>query len=122
MVFNPLPSKTLYMKLLFLFLAMLLISTVCDAQTWNEWFRQKKTQIRYLEEQIIALQVYGSYLQAGYKIVQGGLSTIHDIKNVDFNLHKDYFSSLKRVNASILDNSKTAGVVNLQFNILQLNN
>src|SRR4051812_40101385 len=111
MGFSPLPSKTLYMKLLLLFLAMLLISTVCNAQTWDEWFRQRKTQIKYLEEQIIALQVYGSYLQAGYKIVQGGLSTIHDIKNGDFNIHKDYFSSLKHVNASIMHNSKTVGVV-----------
>src|SRR3954463_9131175 len=100
MGFNLLQSKTFDMKLLLLLL-LLTIHTVCKAQTWDEWFKQKKTQVKYLEEQIIALHVNGNYLEEGYKIVQGGLSAIHDIKNGDFNLHKDYFSSLKRVNTAI---------------------
>ena len=109
------------MKLRLLLLSLLAIHAVCKAQTWDEWFKQKKTQIKYLEEQIIALQIFGNYLQEGYKVVQGGLSAIQDIKNGDFTLHNDYFSSLNSVNTAILNNSKTTDVINLQLNILQLN-
>src|SRR3954471_3868317 len=105
------------MKLLLL-LSLLVISAVCHAQTWDEWFKQKKTQIRYLEEQIIALQVYKNDVEKGYRIVQGGLSAIHEIKNGDFNLHKDYFSSLKSVSTAILNNSETNTIVDLQLQIL----
>src|SRR4051794_9257133 len=108
------------MKLLLL-LSLLVISAVCQAQTWDEWFKQKKTQIKYLEEQIIALQVYKNDVEKGYKIVKGGLSVIHDIKNGDFHLHKDHFNSLKSVSTIIRDNSKTTGIIDLQLNILQLN-
>ena len=37
-------------------------------------FGSGRHKIKYLEEQIIALQVYGSYLKEGYNIMQGGLS------------------------------------------------
>jgi len=104
-----------------LFAAILLMSTCCKAQTWDEWVHQRKTQIQYLEEQIIALQVYGNYLQDGYHIVQGGLSAIHDIKNGDFNLHNNYFNSLKNVSSSVSNDSKTSGVINLQLQVLRLN-
>lgn len=103
-----------------LFLIILLICTACQAQTLDEWFHQRKTQIQYLEEQIIALQFYNNYLQEGYNIVQGGLSAIHDIKDGDFNLHNDYFNSLKNVRTSVSNYSKTSGTINLQLQILQL--
>jgi len=108
------------MKLL-LFIAILLITTYSKAQTWDEWFRQRKTQIKYLEEQIIALQIYKNYLQEGYNIVQGGLSAIHDIKDGDFHLHKDYFNSLKQISLSVSSYSKVSGTINLQLQIFQLN-
>ncbi|TKK64711.1 hypothetical protein FC093_21935 [Ilyomonas limi] len=103
------------------FFVILLISTCCKAQTWDEWFRQRKTQIEYLEKQIIALQVYGNYLQEGYNIVQGGLSAIHNIKDGDFHLHNDYFNSLKQISPSVSSYSKVSGTINLQLQILQLN-
>ena len=42
------------------------------AQTFAEWFQQKKTQIKYLTEQIAALEQYGNYVKQGYRIAQGG--------------------------------------------------
>ncbi len=64
------------------------------AQTFSEWFRQKKTQQRYLLEQIAALRVYAGYVHKGYGIVSDGLQTVRDITNVEFNLHGFFISGV----------------------------
>ncbi|MNJ95276.1 hypothetical protein D3C87_129840 [compost metagenome] len=78
--------------LLFSFLPPLLY-----AQNFNEWFRQKKTQKNYLIQQIAALQVYKGALKKGYNIARGGLNTISDFKDGEFNLHRNYFDDLNQV-------------------------
>jgi hypothetical protein len=72
-------------------------TSIAQTPNWNEWFRQKKTQLKYLAEQIAALKVYLEYLKKGYDVAQKGLSTIELIKSGSFSLHKDYFNSLKQV-------------------------
>ena len=72
-----------------------------QAQTFNEWFRQKKTQLKYLVEQIGALKVYAGYLEKGYSIAKEGINTINDIKHGDFFLHAGHFDSLQIVNPVI---------------------
>jgi hypothetical protein len=74
---------------------------VVQAQNLNEWVRQKKTQIRYLVEQVAALQVYIELGQQGYAIYRDGLEVIGDIEDGEFNLHKDYFASLSAVNPHV---------------------
>lgn len=74
------------------------------AQNWNEWFRQKRTQIRYHLRQIAALQVYIELGQKGYGIYRDGLELVGDIKDGEFNLHKDYFASLSNVNPNVSSN------------------
>ena len=53
------------------------------AQTPDEWFKQKETQIKYLLEQIVALKSYGDMVNKGYNIAQNGLATIFNCKNKD---------------------------------------
>lgn len=89
----------------------------CHAQTWDEWFRQKKTAIKYLVDQIAAFQVYIGYAEKGYSIVNKGLSTIKDIKHGDFNLHNDFFNSLSSVNPAIKKYSKVAEIIAMQISI-----
>lgn len=89
------------------------------AQTWNEWFAQKKTQIKYLFEQIAALQTYTGYLKEGYDIVNKGLNTINDIKNGDFDLHNEHFNSLKEVNPSLKDLSQVEEISAYQDMIIK---
>ncbi len=102
---------------------MLIIAVVCviecNAQTpnWNEWFRQKKTQRKYLVQQIAALKVYLEYLKKGYKIVDKGLTTIGDIKNGTFNLDKDYLNSLKQVSPVVKNSPKVKEVLVYQHSI-----
>lgn len=89
------------------------------AQTFAEWFQQKKTQIKYLGIQIAALQIYAGYLQKGYHIAQKGLSAISDIKNGEFNLHKGYFGSLGNVNPAIAKDARIAAIIAMQLSIVQ---
>jgi hypothetical protein len=105
-------------KLLILFLLGMLATTT-QAQTFAEWFKQKKTQKKYLVQQIAALQVYIGYAQKGYSIAKEGLSTIGDFKRGEFNLHNGYFNSLKIVNPKIKQYAKVADIMAMQITIIQ---
>ena len=83
------------MKRIMLWLAVIQISSIAHTQTWDEWFRQKETQKKYLLEQIAALNVYLGYVKEGYSIARDGLRIINDIKQGDFKLHDDKFQSLQ---------------------------
>nr|WP_121271735.1 hypothetical protein [Pedobacter schmidteae] len=87
-------------------------------QTWSEWFKQKKTQKRYLLEQIAALKVYAGYLKKGYEIVDDGLSTVRDITKGEFSLHNAFISSLKQVSPAIRNDVRVAEIIALQISIL----
>ncbi|SKC85177.1 hypothetical protein [Ohtaekwangia koreensis] len=91
-----------------------------QAQTpnFNEWFRQKKTQRKYLLEQIAALKVYLEYLKKGYEIVDKGLTTIGEIKNGTFTMDKDYLNSLKQVSSVVKNSPKVKEVLTYQQSII----
>jgi len=82
-----------------------------NCQTWNEWFRQKKTQKKYLIQQIAALQVYLKYLKEGYDIAKKGLNVIGDIKQGKFDLDNEYLTSLRTVNSSISGSAKVSSIL-----------
>lgn len=87
--------------------------------TFNEWFKQKKTQIKYLLEQIALLKVYIGYARQGYEIAHKGLDLIHKIKKGDFDLHETYITSLKAVNPRIKNYVKVAAAIALQARIVK---
>ena len=99
-------------------IVILLTFKVGSAQTFDEWFKQKKTQKKYLIEQIAAFQMYLGYVQKGYSIARKGLTTIGNIKKGDFNLHTDFFSSFKSINPAISSYSKVADIIALQVKIV----
>jgi hypothetical protein len=74
-------------------------------------FSQKKTQKKYLLQQIAKLQLYLGYAKQGYKIVNKGLSTISQIKDGDFSLHKAFFTGLETVNPRIKNYSNLAATL-----------
>ncbi|MDX6188646.1 hypothetical protein SGQ83_04725 [Flavobacterium sp. Fl-318] len=76
-------------------------------------------QQRMLLQQIAALQVYIGYAQKGYSIVKKGLNTIGDFKRGEFNLHKDYLSSLKAVNPKIKKYARVTEIIALQIKIMK---
>lgn len=114
--------KSLVLSLIFI--SLFFVPEKGQSQTWSEIFRQKKTQQKYLLEQIAALKVYSGYLKKGYEIVHHGLDTIEDFTGGEFSLHKGFISSLKAVNPLIRNNSKVAEIIafqvaiNKRFNII----
>lgn len=105
------------------FLIILIIFSAAarsEAQIFNEWFRQKQTQKKYLIQQIAALQVYSGYVEKGYGIVRNGLNTISSIKKGDLNLHTDYFNSLKKINPAVGTYGRVADIIRLQLEIVLL--
>ncbi|WP_240643063.1 hypothetical protein [Sinomicrobium pectinilyticum] len=89
------------------------------AQTFSEWWRQKKTQKKYLLQQIAALQVYIGYARKGYAIAKDGLNLIGDLKDGEVNLHAGYFRSLEHVNPRIREYARIGDIITLEYHILK---
>src|SRR5690554_6386829 len=96
---------------------LLCFSMSSQAQTWNEIFRQKKTQKKYLLQQIVALKVYAGYLKDGYTIASKGIHSIESFANGEFGLHDAFFSSLKVVSPIIASNEKVDDILEWQMEI-----
>jgi len=107
------------MKKIFLLAGLCLAIHHTKAQTFAEWFRQSETQKKYLLQQIAALKVYLSYAEKGYEIASKGINTIRTIKKGDFNIHRDFFNSLKNINPQISHFAKVAGIVAYQLQIVK---
>lgn len=76
-------------------------------------------QREVLLKQIVALQMYIGYAQKGYSIAKKGLNTIGDFKRGEFNLHTDYFTSLKLVNPKIKNYARVTEIITLQAKIIE---
>jgi hypothetical protein len=99
------------MKKLFLFLLL-------TALMMTDLYGQLK-QRNVLLQQIAALKVYTDYAQKGYSVAKKGLTTIGDFKRGEFNLHSDYFNSLKTVNPKIKTYAKVGEIITLQLKIIK---
>lgn len=81
--------------------------------------RAQSSQIKLYLQQIAANKVYIEYLQKGYKIVRGGLTTIGNIKNGHFKIDKDFFAALENINPKVRNYAKVAAIA--QFNVEIIN-
>ena len=100
-------------------LIALCFSLSAGAQNFAEWFSQKKTQKKYLLQQIAALQVYSGYLKTGYGIAKGGLGSIGSFMGNEFGLHGSYYSHLKTVNTVVKNNPQVKDIIRWQQDILK---
>lgn len=105
------------MKKVIVMVLLCIASMQVFSQTWDEWVRQKKTQLKYLREQIAALMVYREFIQKGYAIARDGLHVIADIKQSDFDLHNGYFHSLQDIKPTIAGYSKVTKAFAIHANI-----
>jgi len=96
---------------------LILVSAESKAQTFAEWFSQKKTQIKYLTQQIAALEQYGSYIKQGCQISQNGLGNIGGYIKGEYDLHSAYYNSLKVVNPEIKNNPKADAIASYAIQI-----
>jgi len=95
---------------------LLLSCQLVRAQTFDEWFRQKATQLKYLRQQIAALQLYEQVTSKGYALVKEAVQGIAVIKTGDINLHSGYFSSLRMVKPGI--GQQALDIANIQERII----
>jgi hypothetical protein len=96
-------------------------SCTLQAQTWSEFFKQKKTQIKYLTQQIAALRVYMGYVEKGYRITRDGVDLARDLKNGEFSLHKDYLRSLDGIGRVVSKDNRISAVEQMGSAINRLN-
>jgi len=90
-----------------------------QAQSFAEWFSQKKTQKKYLLQQIAALQVYSRYLNKGYRIAKGGLGNIGGFIGNEYGLHSGYYSHLGKVSVPVKNNPQVNEILHWQQDILK---
>lgn len=82
----------------------------------NIYAQPKQREV--LLKQITALKLYTGYAQKGYSIAKKGLNTIGNFKRGEFDLHADYFNSLKMINSKIKDYPRVSQIIVLQVKIL----
>ena len=99
------------MNKLIVLLILIMPGQNVEAQKWDEWFKQKKTQKKYLIQQIAALKVYLEYLKEGYDIAKKGLTIVGDIKEGKFDLDLEYIESLRNVNPVISGSAKVSSII-----------
>lgn len=95
------------------------MATSAQAQTFAEWFAQKKTQKKYLLQQIAALQVYSGYLKQGYSIAASGLGHITDYLHSENTLHTAYYARLKTADPVVKNNPMVKDILAWQQDILK---
>jgi len=106
------------MKKLFALIIAIVLAHLCLAQSFDEWFQQKKTQRKYLIQQIAALQVYLDYMKKGYGIAKDELDMIQNLRDGEFVLHDSFFTSLKTVNPVVKNAAEVTEIVALQLAIV----
>lgn len=89
------------MKLIMIFLLAAFYQMRLKAQTYDELFRQKETQTKYLLKQVAGLQIYLSYARKGYEVIQKGSQVVQSLKEIDFKEHQTFFKSLDKLNAHL---------------------
>jgi len=91
---------------------------LAKAQTFAEWFSQKKTQIKYLTDQIAALNACETSLKQGYNMLHGEWGAIGNFKNGEFGLHQDYYNSLSLVNPQVKNSTDLTSIQSEQLSII----
>jgi len=89
------------------------------AQTFAEWFAQKKTQKKYLLQQIAALQVFSGYLKQGYQIAHNGLGFVSGSLKIEYGLHSTYYNRMKTAGLLVKNNAMVKEIMAWQQDILE---
>jgi hypothetical protein len=95
------------------------MATQSQAQTFAEWFSQKKTQKKYLLQQIAALQVYSGYLKHGYNIATNGLGSISAYLKSENTRHDTYYNRLRIMDPVVKNNPMVKEILAWQQDILK---
>lgn len=83
-------------------------------QTYDEIFRQQKTQERYNLEQLSASSLYYASLKKGIELTASGLKTVQALKNKSFGLDSTFIHALGLPGSSVRLSASSCDVVQLE--------
>lgn len=94
-----------------LLLSALLLTGQAAGQTFAEWFKQTKTQKKYLALQIAKFQLYLEMMKDGYKLAGEGLGLYRDIRNGDWQQHLSFIDHLTAISAAVKGYPKVGAIL-----------
>jgi len=96
-----------------LILSFWLTSAGVIGQTLEEWTKQKQLQTAYKLNQLVALRAYSDVVKKGYRIAELGWDGVGDIRNGEYSMHGDYFSSLSGVHRVVSNYPKAENILRI---------
>jgi len=111
------PVKMQVISTLILVSALLMAGlSACQlqAQSFSEWFKQKKTQKKYLLAQIAALETYALALEKGYHIAKDGLGSISQLKQRGYLQHQLHFKAMTEVIPAVKNNQRVSMIAAME--------
>lgn len=100
------------MKLLLILLA-LVINTTCFSQS------QEAKQLLLNVEKLAQLKLMLSHMKTGYQILEKGYTSIKNISQGNFNLHRDFLDGLLQVSPAVKKYSKVADIIRVQLKLVK---
>jgi hypothetical protein len=91
-----------------------------QAQTFAEWWQQKKTRIQYLQQQAAALAALKKTVEKGYQIAEDGIQDIRNIKEDEFGLHSRYFHSMEVASPAVTNSPELSACLSRLRSLLYL--
>jgi len=89
------------------------ISFVSWGQTFSEWFRQKKTRMKYLYKQIAALKVMKQAIEEGNEDAELEIDSEEVNMELEYKLAEEYLTSLGKVKPVFLTGGDIQGSIGL---------
>ena len=99
------------MKKILLF--VLLSSNICFGQS------QEAKQLLLNVEKLAQLKLMLSHMKTGYQILEKGYTSIKNISQGNFNLHRDFLDGLLQVSPAVKQYSKVADIIRVQLKLVK---
>ena len=96
-----------------LILLTLVIHSACFSQS------QEAKQLLLNVEKLAQLKLMLSHMKTGYQILEKGYTSIKNISQGNFNLHRDFLDGLLQVNPAVKQYSKVADIIRVQLKLVK---
>lgn len=96
-----------------IFFILLLCSNICFGQS------QEAKQLLLNVEKLAQLKLMLSHMKTGYKILEKGYTSIKNISQGNFNLHRDFLDGLLQVSPAVKQYSKVADIIRVQVKLVK---
>ena len=96
-----------------IFFILLLCSNICFGQS------QEAKQLLLNVEKLAQLKLMLSHMKTGYQILEKGYTSIKNISQGNFNLHRDFLDGLLQVSPAVKQYSKVADIIRVQLKLVK---